>query len=83
MLPISVVGWASKWDVVVQTGAGEVSQGAGIDIRSVVEVPSESTTSPGLECVTIVAGLSPVNGATMQSIHEVLIFDYHIFSMTK
>lgn len=35
--------------------------------RRVVEVPSESTASPGVDSATIVAGLSPVKAATRQS----------------
>ena len=39
----------------------------GIASRSVVEVPSDKIASPGVESPATVAGLSPVNGATMQS----------------
>ena len=46
--------------------AGGASAG-GIARRNVVEVPNESTASPGVERATIVAGLSPVKGATMHS----------------
>lgn len=35
--------------------------------RKVVDVPSESTASPGVDSATIVAGLSPVKEATRQS----------------
>lgn len=45
---------------------GGVREG-GIESRYVVEVPRESSASPGKESATTVAGLSPVNGATMQS----------------
>jgi hypothetical protein len=44
--------------------------------RKVVEVPSESTASPGVESVTIVAGLSPVKGATRQSEPHLLILHW-------
>lgn len=40
---------------------------AGMDNKKVVDVPSESKASPGPERETTVAGLSPVNGATMQA----------------
>ena len=48
-------------------GAGTVSEGGGMDTSKVVDVPSERIASPGEDNVTIVDGLSPVNGATMQS----------------
>ena len=57
-------------EVVVQVGpVGD----AGIEIRRVVDVPSERIASPGLESVTMDAGLSPVKGATMQSIIDHLV----------
>lgn len=40
---------------------------AGMDKRKVVDVPSESRASPGAEKETMVAGLSPVNGAIVQA----------------
>ena len=40
---------------------------ASIDKRKVVDVPSESSASPGAERETTVAGLSPVNGATIHA----------------
>jgi len=39
----------------------------GIDKRKVVEVPRDNRASPGADRDTTVAGLSPVNGATIQS----------------
>lgn len=48
-------------------GGGTVSEGGGIDTSSVVDVPRERIASPGFDRVTIVDGLSPVNGATIQS----------------
>lgn len=39
----------------------------GIERRKVVEVPSDSTASPGPESATTDAGLSPVKGATTHS----------------
>ena len=45
---------------------GGVSE-AGIERSRVVEVPSERTAYPGADSEIIVAGLSPVNGATLQS----------------
>lgn len=52
---------------VEQEGGGAVCDGGGIDTSSVVEVPRERIASPGDDNMTIVDGLSPVNGATMQS----------------
>lgn|ERR1700722_7911544 len=43
---------------------------AGIDRRKVVDVPNERIASPAAEKGTIVAGLSPVNGVTIQSAHH-------------
>ena len=40
---------------------------AGIERSKVVEVPSERTACPGADSEIIVAGLSPVKGATPQS----------------
>ena len=40
---------------------------SGSDKRKVVEVPRDSKASPGADRETTVAGLSPVNGAIMQS----------------
>ena len=54
-------------DDVEQDGGGTVCDGGGIDTSSVVDVPKERIASPGDDRVTIVDGLSPVNGATMQS----------------
>src|SRR5882762_445453 len=59
-----VVGWASRWEVVKRLGG--ISAG-GIASRKVVDVPKERIASPGVDRATIVAGLSPVNDATMQS----------------
>jgi hypothetical protein len=59
------VGWARRWDVVRR--AGGVEDG-GMARRSVVDVPRERIASPGLESETIDAGLSPVKGATPQSV---------------
>lgn len=39
----------------------------GIESRKVVEVPSDSIASPGVERAIAVAGLSPVNGAIRHS----------------
>ena len=39
----------------------------GIERRNVVEVPRERRASPGADSAITVAGLSPVNGATIQS----------------
>lgn len=39
----------------------------GIERRKVVEVPSDSKASPGADSDMTVAGLSPVNGATIHS----------------
>jgi hypothetical protein len=52
---------------VEQEGGGTVCDGGGIDTSSVVDVPKERMASPGDDSVTIVDGLSPVNGAIMQS----------------
>ena len=60
-----VVGWANRWEDVKRFGA--VSPVGGIERRKVVEVPRDKMASPGLDKATTVAGLSPVNGATMQS----------------
>lgn len=49
-------------------GGGTVSDGGGIDTSRVVDVPRERIASPGEDKVTIVDGLSPVNGATIQSV---------------
>ena len=53
--------------------AGGVSEGD-IARRKVVDVPSESTASPGVDSATIVAGLSPVKEATRQSETRSLTF---------
>jgi len=39
----------------------------GVERRKVVDVPSDNSASPGAERDMTVAGLSPVNGATMQA----------------
>lgn len=39
----------------------------GVDSRNVVEVPRERRASPGADSEITVAGLSPVNGATIQA----------------
>lgn len=64
MCPPGVVGCASMCELVVHSGG---SAEGGIDTRRVVEVPSDRMASPGEESDTIEDGLSPVNGATMQS----------------
>ena len=46
--------------------AGGVLEGD-VARRKVVDVPSESTASPGVDNATIVAGLSPVKEVTRQS----------------
>jgi len=38
-----------------------------METNKVVDVPSDKIASPGLDRETIEDGLSPVNGATMQS----------------
>lgn len=38
-----------------------------METSKVVDVPRERMASPGFDSVTIVDGLSPVNGATIQS----------------
>lgn len=53
---------------------GGVSAG-GMESKNVVDVPSESNASPGAERETTVAGLSPVNGATIQSVFYVVALD--------
>jgi hypothetical protein len=53
---------------------GGVSAG-GIERRNVVDVPSDRSASPGAESATTVAGLSPVNGATMHSKVESFVND--------
>ena len=67
MLPPGAVGCANMWDAVEHVGGGTVSDGGGIDTSRVVDVPRERMASPGFERVTIVDGLSPVNGATIHS----------------
>lgn len=49
--------------------AGGESAGGMLN-RSVVLVPRDRIASPGAERATTVAGLSPVNGAIMQSIDD-------------
>ena len=67
-----MVGWARRCEVVKRLGGtgGSVSEG-GIARRRVVDVPSETIASPGVERDTIEAGLSPVNGATIHSVDHV------------
>ena len=43
-----------------------------MDTKRVVDVPKERMASPGLERETIDDGLSPVNGATIQSAWDIV-----------
>jgi len=40
----------------------------GMERRKVVEVPSDSIASPGVDRAIVLAGLSPVKGATIQPV---------------
>jgi len=66
IFPHIEVGCARRWEVINRLGS--VSDG-GLERRNVVEVPRERIASPGLERETRVAGLSPVNGPIIHSIH--------------
>lgn len=50
-----------------EVGGSTVAEGGGMDTSNVVDVPRERMASPGEDKVTMVDGLSPVNGATIHS----------------
>ncbi len=65
IFPRKSVGCASRCEVVTRLGG--ISEG-GTERRNVVEVPNERIASREAEREMTVAGLSPVKGATMQSV---------------